>query len=92
MANESTRQKMYDTLRGQISGRLIRAIGITDGDIEHLSLAELFNTLFVLYGDTGSTGNFSVTFAAAVKMVGRELMWQEPEAKPVAIDPEQRVN
>ena len=92
MANESTKQKMYYTLRGQVSARLTRTVGVTEGDLENLSLGEIINTLFLMHGDGGSTGNFSVSFGAALKMVGRELMWQEPEAKPAAIEAEQRVN
>jgi hypothetical protein len=92
MNNESRKQKIYETLRGQVSARLTRTVGVTEGDLENLSLAEIINTLFLMHGDGGGTGNFSVSFAAAVKMVGRELMWQEPEVKPIAIEAEQRVN
>jgi hypothetical protein len=92
MANESRTQKMYDTLRGQVSGRLIRALDATEEDLASLSLGELINTLFLIHGDGGSTGNFSVSFGAALKFVGRTMMWYEPESKPVAVEPEQRVN
>jgi hypothetical protein len=92
MANESRKQKIYDTLRGQVSARLIRAMDIAEADIGNLSLGELINTLFLMHGDGGSTGNFSVSFGAAIKLVGVELMWHEPEVKPAAIEPEQRVN
>ena len=92
MANESRKQKIYDTLRGQVSARLVRTMGIAEEDIADLSLGELVNTLFLMHGDGGSTGNFSVSFGAALKMVGAELMWQEPAANKVAtIDPAQRV-
>jgi hypothetical protein len=93
MANELKKEKICDALRGQVSARLIRAMDIAEGDIAHLSLGELINTLFLMHGDGGSTGNFSVSFGAALKMVGTELMWQEPAANKVAIiEPEQRVN
>jgi hypothetical protein len=93
MANESRKQKMYDALRGQVSARLIRAMDIADGDITNLSLGELINTLFLMHGDGGSTGNFSVSFGAVLKLVGADLMWQDPAAIKVAIiEPEQRVN
>ena len=81
MANELKKQKMYDTLRGQVLVRLVRAMGIAEVDIANLSLGELINALFLMHGDGGSTGNFNVTFSAALKMVGQELMWFEPEAK-----------
>jgi hypothetical protein len=85
VVNESKKQKMYDALRGQVSGRLIRAMDIAEADIGNLSLGELINALFLMYGDGGSTGNFSVSFGAAIKMVGADLMWQEPAANKVAI-------
>lgn len=93
MVSESKKQKMYDALRGQVSGRLIRAMDIAEADIGSLSLGELINTLFLMHGDGGSTGNFSVSFGAAIKMVGAELMWQEPAANKVAIiEPAQQVH
>jgi hypothetical protein len=93
MVIESRRQKMYDTLRGQISARLVRTMNVAEADITNLSLGELINALFLVHGDSGSTGNFSVTLEALLKMVGADLMWHEPAAKNVAIiEPEQRVN
>jgi hypothetical protein len=92
MPNELKKQKMYDALRGQVSARLIRAMDVADTDIANLSLGELINTLFLMHGDSGSTGNFSVSFGAALKIVGREMMWHEPDMKPAVVEPEQRVN
>jgi hypothetical protein len=91
MANESKKQKMYDALRGQVSARLMRAMDIAEADIANLSLGELINTLFLMHGDGGSTGNFGVSFGAALKMVGTELMWQEPAKKVAVIESAQRV-
>ena len=92
MANESRRKKIYDTLRAQVSARLMRTVDITEGDIANLSLGELINSLFLMHGDGGSTGNFSVSFGATLKMVGHTMMWQEPEAQPAISEPEQQVN
>jgi hypothetical protein len=92
VANDCQKQKMYETLRGQISARLIRAFNAAQEDLANLSLGELINTLFLIHGDVGSTGNFSVSFGAALKIVGREMMWKEPESKPSDVGPEQRVN
>ena len=92
MVNESQKQKMYETLRGQVSERLMRALESPPENLENLSLGELINTLFLVHGALGSTGNFNVTFGAALKMVGREMMWHEPDAKPAVSEPEQRVN
>lgn len=89
---EFKKLKMYNTLRGQVSARLIRALDVAEADIANLSLGELINMLFLMHGDGGSTGHFSVSFGAALKMVGQTIMWQEPEPKPAVIEPEQRVN
>ena len=92
MATESRKEKMYDALREQVSARLVRAMDMAEGDLANLSFGELINTLFLMHGDGGSTGNFSVSFGAALKMVGAELMWQEPAANKAAIvEPAQRV-
>jgi len=58
----------------------------------NLSLGELINALFLTNGDGGLTGTFSVSFGAALKIVEREMMWEECEAKPAAVEPEQWVN
>jgi hypothetical protein len=92
MAIEINKQKMYDVLRGQVSARLIRAFNAAEEDLANLSLGELINTLFLIHGDGGSTGNFGVSFGAALKMVGRVMMWREPDAKPGVAEPERRVN
>ena len=92
MANESKIQKMYDTLRRQVSARLVRALDATEEDLANLSLGELINTLFLMHGDGGSTGNFSVSFKAALKIVGQTMMWHEPEMKAAIVEPEERVN
>ena len=92
MANESTTQRMYDALRVQISARLVRALNGAEEDLANLSLGELINTLFLIHGDGGSTGNFSVSFGAALKIVGRTMMWHEPDTMPAMVEPEQRVN
>ena len=92
MVDESNKQKIYETLRGQVLARLFRALNATEEDLQNLSLGDLINTLFLIHGDGGSTGNFSVSFGAALKIVGQKMMWHEPEAKPAALEPEKRVN
>jgi hypothetical protein len=85
MVSESRKQKIYDVLRRQVSARLTRTVGVTDGDLEILNLGEIINMVFLFHGDGGSTGNFSVSFGAALKLVGAELIWQDPPTNKVAI-------
>lgn len=91
MTKESIKQKMYDTLRVQVSARLLRTLNIAEADIANLSLGELINMLFLMHGDGGSTGNFSVSFGAVLKMVGPALMWLEPDTNATGIEPPQRI-
>ena len=88
MVDESKKQKIYETLRGQVLARLFRALNAKEEDLQNLSLGDLINTLFLIHGDGGSTGNFSVSFGAALKIVGQKMMWHGPEAKPAAIEPD----
>ena len=50
----------------------------------NLLLSQLINLLFLVHGDGGSTGSFNVSFAAALELVGADLIWHEPEAEKVA--------
>jgi hypothetical protein len=92
MISNEAKNQAYDRLRKMTSDRVVRGLGIADQDVAHVSLGALINMLFLMHGDGGSTGNFIVSFSAAVELVGMDLMWLEPEAKPTAVEPGQRVN
>jgi len=83
--SNTQRQNAYDRLRKLTSDRVVRALGLADEDLVNLSLSQLINLLFLTLGDGGSAGNFSVSFAAALELVGAELIWHEPETEKVAI-------
>ena len=85
ISNDTQRQKAYDRLRKLTSDRLVRALGIADGDLANLSLAALINMLFLMYGDGGSTGNFFASFGVSLELVGPDLIWLEPEVKKAAV-------
>ena len=85
IANEVKRQKAYERLRKFTSERIVRALGIADDDVAHLSLSALINLLFLAYGDGGATGSFNVTFGAALEIIGVDLMWVEPETEKLAV-------
>ena len=88
ISNDTKRQKAYERLRKFTSDRVVRALGIADDDVAHLSLSALINLLFLAYGDGGATGAFNVTFGAALELVGTDLMWLEVEAKNAAVTTE----
>lgn len=47
-------------------------------EINNLSISELLNLIFVLYGSWGTVGDFSTTFKALKKILGEEQLWKEP--------------
>ena len=85
ISNDIKRQKAYEQLRKFTSDRVARPLSVANEDLECLSLAALINILFLVFGDGGSTGNFSVSFSAAIELVGMDLMWLEPEEKKIAV-------
>ena len=87
ISNDTKRQEAYDRLRKLTSGRIARALRLADEDLAKLSLAQLINVLFLIHGDGGSTGNFVVSFAAALELVGAELIWREPDIEQVPAVP-----
>jgi len=60
-------------------------LGVAEEDLVNLSLSQLINLLFLIHGDGGSTGNFNVSFGAALELIGPELIWQEPETEKVVV-------
>jgi hypothetical protein len=85
ITNDTNRQEAYDRLRKLMSDRVARTLGLSDEDLATFSLSQLINLLFLMHGDGGSTGNFSVSFAAALELVGVDLIWHEPAAEKLPI-------
>ena len=55
------------------------------GGLSELSMAELLNLIFILYGTWGSVGDFTTTFTTLKTLVGEEQLWQKPTApQPVS--------
>jgi hypothetical protein len=85
ISNNSKRQEAYDRLRKLLSGRICRALGLADEDLANLSLSQVINLLFLMHGDTGSLGSSNVSFAAAIELLGAELVWHEPEIEKISV-------
>ena len=83
--NDTKRLDVYDRLRKLTSGRISRALDLEEGDLVNLSLAQLIDLLFLIHGDTGSTGNFNVSLGAAVELVGAERIWHQREIEKVSV-------
>ena len=68
-------QFILKTLRNRLPSTLS-----DQAELNNLSMSELLNLIFVLYGTWGSVGDFSTTFKALRKIVGEEQLWKEPAA------------
>jgi hypothetical protein len=85
ISDDAKRQKAYKRLRKLTSDRVTRALGLSEEDLANLSLSALLNLLFLVHGESGSTGSFNVSFATALELFGVDLIWHEPEAKKPAL-------
>lgn len=85
ISDDAKRQKAYKRLRKLTSDRVTRALGLSEEDLANLSLSALINLLFLVHGESGSTGSFNVSFATALELFGVDLIWHEPEAKKPAL-------
>src|ERR1700687_1570002 len=83
--DDTKRRKAYERLRKLTSDRVVRALGLSEEDLANLSLSALINLLFLLHGESGSTGSFNVSFATALELLGVDLIWDEPKAKKPAV-------
>jgi hypothetical protein len=54
-------------------------------ELDELSMSEMLNLIFALYGPWGSLGDFSTTFRALRKIVGEEQLWKEPLVLPPSV-------
>ena len=70
-------QFILKTLRNRLPSTLS-----DQAELNNLSMSELLNLIFVLYGTWGSVGDFSTTFKALRKIVGEEQLWKEPTVPP----------
>lgn len=68
-------QFILKTLRNRLPSTLS-----DKAELNNLSMSELLNLIFVLYGTWGAVGDFSTTFKALRKIVGEEQLWKGPAA------------
>src|ERR1700730_10516113 len=91
LSNNLTGGNMTDTSKGQIHQqiakvirkRIARIIDVPENDV-NLSLGDSINLLYLLDGEHQTIGEFWPSFSAVHKLIGRELLWAEPEAEKTA--------
>jgi hypothetical protein len=71
-------------LRAKLEGRLSRTLKIDPAELPGLSLSDIVCLLFTLHGDTNSLASSGGTSSAIIKLIGRELFWEEPKSEAVA--------
>ena len=72
-------------IRMALEFRLAKALNIERSeDLPIMSIAEIVNLLFGLYGHTNFLGGFSETASAIRELIGEDLFWRRP--KPAGDD------
>lgn len=61
--------------------RLANFLGCDVVALPKLKLGELIHLSFLLWGLDETIGGFHSTMAAALKLVGRDAMWEEPKTE-----------
>jgi hypothetical protein len=74
----------YDFILKMLRKRLPPSVSDQPG-FDSLSMSELLNLIFLMYGTWGTVGDFGTTFKALIKVVGEEQLWKEPVLLPAPV-------
>jgi hypothetical protein len=70
-----------EKIRARLEKRLATFLGCEVGDFPRMKIGTLVHTLFLLSGDSEDLGGFSTSMDGVLKLVGREIVWEEPKAE-----------
>jgi hypothetical protein len=80
-------RKTYLMVRKALENRIKAAFGLEPKDLPAMSIVEMVDLLYCLWGQTNSLGNYSGAFNSMRLLIGDQLMWEKPkpEAEPVGM-------
>ena len=70
-----------ERIRTRLEKRVATLLGCEVCDLPLMRIGVLVNMLFILIGDSHELGSYFATCEAFTKVLGRELLWDEPEQK-----------
>ena len=79
-------QKLIATrLRAELEDRLARIFKVDVAELPPMSLSDIVSLIFTLHGDTNSLASAGGTSSAIIKLIGREVFWEEPKSEAVVL-------
>ena len=79
-------QAAYQQIRLHLETRLARVLGIERTALPPMSISEIMNLLFGMFGDSNCLGAFGETASAIIALVG-DAFWTKPEtAEPRTVN------
>jgi hypothetical protein len=72
-------EKILREIRAALEFRVASAIKIEREDLPVMSIGELLNFAFCLWGQTSSLGGYGATAGAIIQLIGEDLFWKRPE-------------
>jgi len=68
-------------IRTRLERRLATFLGCEVGDLPRMKLGTLVHTMFLLLGDSEELGGFNTSMDGVLRLVGREIVWEEPKTE-----------
>jgi hypothetical protein len=80
-------RKTYLVVRKALENRIRAAFGLESKDLPLMSIVEMVDLLYCLWGQTNSLGNYSGAINSLRVLIGDQLMWEKPkpEQEPVGM-------
>jgi hypothetical protein len=80
-------KKTYLVVRKALENRIRAAFGLEPKDLPLISVCEMVDLLYCLWGQTNSLGNYSGAINSLRVLIGDQLMWEKPkpEQEPVGM-------
>jgi hypothetical protein len=80
-------RKTYLVVRKALENRIRAAFGLESKDLPLMSIVEMVDLFYCLWGQTNSLGNYSGAINSLRVLIGDQLMWEKPkpEQEPVGM-------
>jgi hypothetical protein len=75
----TNREKIVREIRTALEYRVAAAIKIERTDLAAMSIGEILNFLFCLWGQTNSLGGYGASAGVIIQLIGEDLFWTRPD-------------
>jgi hypothetical protein len=75
----TNQEKIVREIRKALEYRVATAMKIDRTDLAAMSIGEILNFLFCLWGQTNSLGGYGASAGAIIQLIGEDLFWKRPD-------------